>query len=392
MATSQYTWTELRNDIVDAIPFANLSSSISVTNQLNRAAREVIREIDLRSTKRRAILASKVFDDVYSYAAPTDIKDNALIDVTQQVNRSFERLRWVNEQTFDMKKTYEKDMFSLGTDDLAIRLLLSLDAKDTSLTIASFDSTTADGGTWAVYSDATNITTDTSNYVQGGGSVKFDLTGSATTAGIFNSSLTTFDITSYVNDGSVFVWVYINSTTNLTNWILEIGNDTSNYYTQTVTATSSGTAFTNGWNQLRFDFASMTQTGSVTKTTCDHVRFYMTKSSGKSDDGYRVDHMSLHLGEYAEALYYSKYPWTTSAGVYIENSTSDTDLITADTDELELFVEKGKFVIFRDLRDYEQMKIAGERYEILKNEYRKRNPSERLQSFGRYYNPNLYRQ
>ena len=360
-------------------------------NFLNRAARQVISEIDLRSTKRNAALASKLFDDIYSYAAPSDLKGDAIIDFDPQVNRSSSfRLEFLSEQEFQMKKTIKSNVIALATDDLVKRILFSGDVDDTVLVGATCDSLTAEG-TWTAFGDAANLAADTDNYVKGGGSLKFDLTGSGTTAGIQNTTITAFDITKYINNGSAFAWVYINSITNLTNFILDVGNDlTTNYYSQTITTNNEGVAFYNGWNLLRFDFASMTQNGTVAPTTCDSIKIYMTKTSGKSDDGYRFDDISFHTGEIHNVLYYTRYPWQTSAGVFIENSTVDGDYINAETDEFDLFVYKGKEELFKELRRFDLAKSAKEDYELLKKEYKKRNISERVERNKQYWSPTLY--
>jgi hypothetical protein len=216
--------------------------------------------------------------------------------------------------------------------------------------------------------------------------LKFDLTGAATTAGIQNTTLNNIDITKYTNDGSVFVWAYINSTTNLTNFILQIGNDlTANYYSQTITTTNEGVAFSNGWNLLRFDFASMTQTGTVAPTTVDSIRLYMTKTLGKSDDGYRFDNITLHTGEYHDILYYSKYGWQTSSGTFLENSTASTDKLNCDTEEFDLFVYKGKELASADMKDWNGVKYYEGKYLERKKQYQKTYKSERMPLETNYY-------
>lgn len=261
---------------------------------------------------------------------------------------------------------------------------------DTSV-VATLDSTTADGGTWVAFGDATNVTSESDNYVVGSGSVEFDLVGSGTTAGLENTAVTSFDVTDYVNAGHVFVWVYINSTTNLTNWIIRLGSDSSNYFTQTVTTNQVSASFVNGWNLLRFDFASMTETGTVTRTAIDYIAIYMTKTSGKSDDGYRIDHMVLHTGEIHNLLYYSRYPWQSSGGTYLEDSTANTDLLNAETDEVDGFVFRSKMELFRELRRFDLVADAKSEYEVWKANYKRQNPSERIHRERNYYNPLLYR-
>jgi hypothetical protein len=388
-----YLYTDLLSQVVDSARRANITNVITARNYINRGARRVLSDIDLRSSKRNAALSSRLFDDVYSYACPSDLKSDAIIDFIPQVNRNINfRLELLSEQEFDMKKTIKNNVIAVATDDLVKRIKFSGDVKDTILGTATFDSLTADGGTWVLFGDGENVVADTDNYVVGGGSVKFDISSAAgTTAGIQNTDVNDLDITDYVNNGSVFVWVYINSTTDLTNWILRIGNDSSNYYTQTVTTTNEATSFVAGWNLLRFDFASMTETGTVTETAVDYIALYMTKETTKVDNGYRVDGMTLHLGELHNVLYYSRYPWQSSAGAFIENSTADTDYINCESDEFELFVFKAKEELFRELRRFDLAKDAKIEYNELKADYIRKNPSERAHRNRNYYSINLYR-
>ena len=392
MAVGAYSYTNLKDQIVDTLSYANAGSSVTVLNVINRACRLVNSEIDLRSAKRRAALSPKVFDDQYDYTCPTDLKDEAIIDIIAQANRSADSdFRLVTPQEFDRKKTLSKNLVAFSDDDLVRKVRVSADINDTVLAVASFDSLTNDGGTWALFGDAENVAADTDNYLEGSGSVKFDISSAGgTTAGLQNTGLTTFDITNYVNNGSVFVWAYINTVVDtgsdgLTNFILRIGNDSSNYYTQTITTTNESAAFAAGWNLLRFDFASMTQTGTVDLDACDYIALYMTKETGKVDNGYRFDNLTLHTGEYHDIFYYSKYPWQSSAGTYIPNSTTSTDLLNADTDEFELFVMKGKVEMFRELKEYDQMKLSQQEYEMLKDKYMRRNRSQRLKYEFNYY-------
>lgn len=392
MALSVYQYTDLLAGVIDSARRSNITNVITVRNYLNRAARLVASELDLRSMKRNAVLGTDLFDDVYSYPAPSDLKSDAIIDFAPQVNRSRNfRLELLSEQEFDQKKLIKTNIIALASDDLAKRIMFSGDVDDTVLKPASMDTLTADGGTWVLFGDAENVAADADNFVVGGGSIKFDISSAGgTTAGLQNTGLTQFDITNYVNAGHVFVWVYINSTTNLTNWILRIGNDlTANYYTQTVTIDHASLAFVNGWNLLRFDFASMTQVGTVAPTTCDSISIYMTKAGAKVDDGYRVDDISLHTGEIHNVLYYSRYPWQSSAQTYLENSTADTDYINAETDEFEGFVFRGKMELFRELRRHDLVADARVEYENWKKEYKMRNPTERVHRSRFYYDTTL---
>ena len=391
MAVGNFSYSELLSQVVDDARRANIDNVITPRNYINRAARLVLGEVDLRSSKRNTVLGTDLFDDIYSYPAPSDLKSDAIIDFIPQVNRRRDfRLELVSEQEFDRRKTINNNIIALATDELVKRIKFSGDVSDTKLLVATMDSLTAEG-TWTAFSDATNAVTDTDNFVKGGGSIQFDLTGSGVLAGLDNTTIPTLDISEFTNEGHIFVWAYINSTTNLTNFIIRIGNDlTTNYYDQTITTDNASASFVNGWNLLRFDFADMTENGTVTDTAVDSIRIYMTKSSGKSDDGYRFDHIEIHSGEIHNILYYSRFPWQSAAGVFLEDSTADTDLINAETEEIDGFVFKAKMELFRELRRFDLVQDAKGEYELWKQNYKNKNPTERAHYNRFYRRPTLY--
>lgn len=390
MAVGNYSYSELLDQVVDPSRRSNITNVLTVRNFINRAARVVVSGVDLRGTKRNSALSTDLFDDIYQYQVPSDIKGDAIIDIQPQVNRRSDfRLTLVDEAEFDLKKKVRTDIVAIGRDELVNRLLFSGNVVDVTTVAATFDSLTADGGTWVLFGDATNVTAELDNFIAGSGSIEFDLVGSGTTAGI-SSTITAIDVTDFVNAGHVFVWVYINSTTNLTNWILRIGSNASNYFTQTVTTDHVSASFVNGWNLLRFDFASMTETGTVVRTAVVYAAIFMTKTSAKSDDGYRVDQMVLHTGEIHNLVYYSRFAWQNSSGTYLEDSTSDTDLLNAETDEIEGYVWRSKMELYRELRRSDLVTDAKEEYKLWKANYQRQNPSERIHRERFYYQPTLY--
>lgn len=355
---------------------------------LNRSARFVIGDVDLRSTKRRTALSPNLFDDVYAYSCPTDLKENALIDVIPQVNRSSDwEPRLTTEEEFDRRKTIDLMMVAFSDRDFTRKILIAATVDDDELLISELEDTTSGGGTWSGFGDGTNLTADRDNFVKGNASLNWDISAAGgTTAGIQNSSLNTFDLTDFLSAGSVFVWHYITSTTNITNYILRIGNDSSNYYSKTITATHEGTAFVTGWNLLRFDLFTASETGTVDDDDCDYVALYMTKDAGKvSETDYRFDWLVVKRGKIHDLLYYSKYAWQSSSGTYLEDSTADTDLLNADTAEYELFNLKGAEFAAQELRDYEDAKYFFDLYEKKKLSYLASHPSERKLLVTSYY-------
>jgi hypothetical protein len=309
---------------------------------INNSVHRIQSIVPFRSSKRKALLAPNLFQDEFQYTCPTDLMGYGIISLQRQTpdRPKTETFDLTTEDEFDRRKSLHEGLVAFTDRDFTRKLLISTIIDDKTLVVSTFDSTTAGGGTWTVNGDATNLIADSDNFIEGNGSLKFDLNSGGTTAGLQNSALNTFDITNYKNQGSVFVWVYITTTSGVTSFTIRIGSSTSNYYSQTVITTNEGLAFQAGWNLLRFDLNGATQTGTVTKTACNYVNLFMTKTVGKvSDTDYRFDGLLIKRGKFYNLIYYSKYPWQTAAGVYIENSTADTDLLNVDTDEYNLIIE-----------------------------------------------------
>lgn len=385
MATPIYTYSILKSRINAGIK-GKIGVLVNDRDTINQVVREVIGDIDLRSTRRKSALVPNLFSKVFEYASPSDIKSNAICGVRDQTDAA--QKEYILTTPDDFLRRLDNNRIAIDDADFIKKILINTYVNDKSITIATLDSLTSGGGTWAVSSTgATNLTADSDDFVRENASLNFDLSALAvTTAGIKNTALNNFSLVDYLGgNGAVFVWAYITSITNLTNYILKIGTNTSNYYSKTVTAASDGTAFKTGWNLLRFDLVSATQTGTVTPATCSYVELYMTKTTGKvSETDYRFDGLYLKKGEKNNVTYYSKYGWQNSGGTLIENSTADSDLLMADTDEFELFVKKGIEVAGNEVDEVNASDKAAVSYKEKKIKYERENPSDRLNIIQTY--------
>lgn len=390
MALSSYTRTQLVSAAFDDTIVNNLSSQVDIQDAVNRAAREVWARVKLKGAKRFAAIAPNVFDDVYQYTAPSDLNPLGILDIRPQnyPNRKLNsRVRLVTPEVFDRKKGSRDLLVSVFDDDIARTLLIDIDTQDTKVVISKFDSLTSDGSNWAAFNDSTAIEINNTNKIAGGGSIEFDLVGSATTAGVYNAGLTVINVgTEIFTNGYTLVWVYINSTTNLTNFILRLGNDASNYHQETETVDSAGNAFVNGWNLLRFNWVDKVTTGTVDPSAIDYCALYMTKTSGKSDDGYRFDDLVCHTGEIYNIHYFSKFPWQTDTEAYAQNSAGGTDYINvADVDEIDLVAARVQMEVYRRLRDFDQYNMAKADYEEKEKMYKLKNPDQSLKLEAEWY-------
>lgn len=396
MATLPYNYANLKASIN-----ARLHNKLGLVATPRTIINDVVNEVSdlfLRSSKRKAILAPNLFNDIYQYAAPSDINGNKLVGIQPQTMERQRNDIWelVTEEEFDLRKQTETNLVAFADHTFVRTLLLSARVENLrQLQIASLQNLTSDsstGAAWQIVGDATNLQTDTYNFIKGSGSVQFDLNTGGTTAGISLTTVNVFDLTSFKSAGSVFTWAYITSTTGVTNFKLRVGNSASNYYEMTATTPNDGTSFVNGWNLIRFDFNAKTTTGSVIDTTCNYVSLFMTKTAGKAaDTGYRFNWLEAKQGGIFNLIYYSSNPWQTLGGTLIANSTEDTDYIVCDQDEYNLFVEKGVEVLGMAARAYDDVPLAMARYKDMAKEYKKNYPTEAflLTSTYRYISSQL---
>jgi hypothetical protein len=371
-----YSRTNLKTNVATMISGTITDTALSTL--ANRAVREVLMLMDLRSAKRHSSLSPGLCDDIYDYSCPTDLKAMGIIDIKPQINRNKnDQWRLTTGEEFDrLKGDEDENLVTLSDNSMVRKLRLSRHIDDQHIVIDSMDSV----GDWVLFGDGTNLTQDVDNRVKGVASINWDISAAGgTTAGIYNASLDVFDISDYLTNGSIFVWVYISSATYLTNFILRVGSSSSNYYSMTATTNNEGTAFVAGWNLIRFDFSGKSETGTVDPDACVYAALYMTKNALKiSETDYRFDNLVMKMGERYDVIYYSKYGWQSAAGTFLEDSTADTDLLNYDTDEINLIEHKMAELGERYLRNQNEANNHLTLFTGYSKDYLQRNPSEAL--------------
>ncbi len=342
-----YTRADLKSRINAGIQ-NRIGMLVSANDMMNEVVRDCFLKYDLRSAKRRAIMTPDLYEGVFEYNCPSDLKGNKLIDIPAQAKRHDGEFNLTTPEEF--RRHNGSVPGEIAIDDYNAQRVLLINARVNSkrIVIAELDSLTSgsSGGTsWSVVGDATSLAADDADYIKGNGSLKFNISAAAgTTAGIENAGISSVDISDYLGGTSaIFVYARITSATGLNSYTLKFGNSDSVYYSKTVTTQADGTAFVAGWNLLRFDIESLTEVGSVDDTAIDYFAIYMNKETTKvSESDYKFDWLVLMKGEIHNVHYYTKYGWQSSAGAYKENSTDDSDVLVADTDEFNLIVKLGR--------------------------------------------------
>jgi len=387
-----YTRSQLK-DRVNAGIHGKKDMLISFDDLINDAIREVISEVDLRSNKRQAELQTNLFDNVFQYASPADLSVNKIIDIRTQAEKDSCKSKLpyflVPTEEFYRKKFDTDKMIALDNKNGVQQLLISSNVDNQVKIISTLDNLNAGGGTWEAFGDGSNLRQDSDDYVKGAGSIRWDINSDGnTTAGIYNDGLNSFDLDDdYLGgNGALFVWVYINSKTDITNFTMRLGSSNSAYHQKAVTTRHDGTAFVNGWNLVRFDLTSMTDTGTPDDDAITYCAIYMTKAVGKiSETDYRFDSLILRKGEINNIFYYSKFGWQTSVGVYIRNSTDDSDILVAEDDEYKLFKLKAISLASDEINEYDVSIKKANDYSDAKNIYVRDNFSEAMIMTNEYY-------
>ena len=399
------TILQLKEHLIGSIHGASLNKVKNLTQLINRSGWNLLAQIDPAETKRTQQLTNAIHDDVYDYAAPTDLKGRKIIDIRPQVNRTTsDNFSQGFSEAFDIYKALSegKEIFHVRHNSGTKSLRIAKGGLTSAITINEVDGVT-DNGTWAGSGGASNLTQDTIDYVSGSASLNFDA-DTSTTPYVENSTMSEVDLTDHDEKSKLFIWRYFPDASAITDALLRWGNDTSNYWSKTVTTAHDGAAFQNGWNLLSFDWSTATETGTVAPATIKYARVGMTKNA-TADTDFRIDNIISSLGSIFEIEYYSKYLFKTSGGTWIESHTDDTDIINLDTESYNLLIAECMLAISQQIQgedsnfdmNYYRTMLYGdpaapstERRMGAYKQYMASNPSESVKLQSTYYNPTLY--
>lgn len=305
--------------------------------------------IDPKEMQRIEPLTNAVYDDVYSYACPSDLKGDGIVDVRPQVNRSIrDNFHQTYAPRFDRIKAFES--LAVENDGTLKTLRLNSSKPPAGPTVNALNSVT-ENGTWAADSTyATDITTDQINYVAGSGSVRFNLAADAgsQTGYIENSTMTAVDLSDIADVGALFAWVYLPTASNFTSVSLRWGSSTSDYYSVTATTTHVNSSFVNGWNLLRFDWPTTVASGTPVDTAIDYLRVSFVYN-GTAMNGVRVDNIVARNGVIFDVVYNSDYMFRNSSGTWIIKPTADTDLLNLETEAENMLLYEVAFLIAQEV-------------------------------------------
>lgn len=334
-----YSINTVINDLSAMMHGQNTNQIVNLYGLFNRSASELLLDVDLQETKRITPFVTPIYSQVFDYALPVDLKGNKVIDIAPQVNRSPSD-NWLQQynQFFDQYKNWTlQDMFTIQINSGLKTIRISAPNESQPIPIDLATSPT-DNGTWTAGGGASNVTSDSVNWVAGGSSIMFDLAAGQTTAYLVNSALQSQDLSYYLNQATQFLYTYLPTASVFSAVQLQFGSSSTNYYSLSTSITQQNTSFQNGWNLLQYPWSSMSVTGSPNASAITYCKVIWTYD-GTAQTAVRLNDIVSTLGSIINISYYSKYLFRDAiTGAFKENVTDNSDIINVDVDSYPLYL------------------------------------------------------
>lgn len=333
----QITLAQLKSDIAPMLRGTSLRQITDFYGVAAKAANRMLSRINPEETRRIVTMTMPFYDNVQDYPLVSDYK--RMIDIRPQANRQsmpgLSNFSQTTPRQFDEFLT--PNSFSIQWNNMVRTIRAQRLPAGNVQMMDSFDSPTSNGS-WSVGGDASNIGTQVLNYVEGNGSTSLDLSGSTGLANIVNSTASVVDLSSYqYQDASMlWFWIPIGYSARFTSFTLQRGESASAYRSVTVSTKADGTAFTDGWNFLLFNWNNGTTTGAPTNTQNTYRKFLINYTTGTAINNCFIDSWTNAFGQLYEIEYYSEYLFRSSSGAWKAVPDSDTDLVNVSPSSYEI--------------------------------------------------------
>lgn len=379
------TILQLKSELAGILHDTDVDKVHNMSGVFNRAARECLADVDFFETKRTQQVTTPIYDKVYNYSTPADLKLNKVIDLRPQVNREVsDNVDQTYSEQFDLRKS--KNEFTIEYINSVKTLRFSKSITPAQKALSAVNNTTG----WSVGNDATNLTKDTLYYISGGASLNFDLSGATTDGYIENSTLTAVDLSDDEDIASLFMYVYFPDSSIITSVNLRWGSASDAYWNRTVTAPHDRTSFQNGWNLLRFDWNGATEVGAADASAIDYVRVTINYD-GTADTDIRVDNIVSNRGKIFEMVYYSDYLFQNSSGTLQEETSSDDDTVILEAASMNVYLHKVAEMAAQQVQQQGgsiDVQYYMNEYQRARKRYTSNYPSEAIKPKSYYYRMN----
>jgi hypothetical protein len=369
----------------------SLAQVVNINGIWNRAARQLLLDIDPSETKRTA--PTTLYFQVYDYQAPADLKGNKVIDIAPQNNRRpGDYFTQTYNRSFDMTKT--SSMFDSFTvfEDTGNKYLRIDSNNNSNNQLINSASAINDNGTWSAGGTATNLAVNSIYSDQSQSVLSFNATAGAAT--ITNSTISPMDMSAYQLQTGIFFDFFVQDVTKLTSVSIKFGSSASDYWSSGALTTSFlGAAFINGFNQAFIPWADMTVVGSPDATSVTYCQITFN-FSGISNGNWFAQIWS-RLGKITNIEYYSDYLFRDKiTGIWQPKVTDNSNLINLSLDSYNLFLYQAALLSAQQAlgqdAGYDTNEFK-EKYQSALSRYKRMYKSEVSKPQQSYYTKTFYR-
>jgi hypothetical protein len=333
-----YSVSEIKNELAGVLHGTTINKITNLAGLMNRAGRQLLLDCNPIETK-RIVQLGQVFNDVYDYASPTDLKGVQVIDIRPQAGRyPSDQYEQAYARWFDANKNLNwNNSFNVQHNTGVKSLRIEAPAITTPLVITDTGSTTG----WSVFGGASSLSVDTQFNVAGSGALTFNIDG-VSEGGVKNTTITPIDMSEHEGVSTLFLWVYMpTAATAIGDDLVTLwwGSSETDFWSYTASAQQDGTAFKNGWNLVAFPWNADDVSGSPDSSSITFVKVFIFPTTPQT--GYKICNLTSGLPKYMEMVYYSKYLFS-NGGVWKETIT-DTDsadlttIVNLDTESYGLY-------------------------------------------------------
>lgn len=346
-----YSVTDIKTDLSGVLHGTTINKITNLAGLMSRAGRQLLLDCNPIETKRIAQLG-QVFNSVYDYAPPSDLKGVQVIDIRPQAGRwptdQYEQAfaRWFDAN----KRNGWNNSFNIQHDTGVKTLRIEAPTLPPPVVITDTGSVTG----WTLAAPATNLSVDTQFNVAGSGALQYDQTASG--GDITNTTLSPVDLSEHEDISTLFFWFYM--PTVVTSVAIYWGSSVSDYWDSAATTQQDGTAFKAGWNLIAIPWSGATSNGTPDASVITYFELFTT--GGGAMTGLKLDYVTSALPQYLEMVYYSKYLFS-NTGVWQEKiiDTDSADLLTVvnlDTESYNLYFNLLSYYVCQQLQGADAQK------------------------------------
>jgi hypothetical protein len=307
-------------------PFSGTSrnSFASPNGIVSDAVRTASRTVDFIESKRVLPLEPALYTGDNLYHCPEDA--DTILDLYPAGGRSItEQAGFTKTDPLSIGNDYANQNVNFTTEWRNGMKLLRIQPgfiNDTPILIHDCNSLT-DDGTVTISGDGANLGVNSVFYLNGLGSIDFDIVPSGGSVTIDFTGITAKDIETITRDGVFTLGIFLpaNLVGHITNVRLQIGTDSSNYYQMTSSTTAYGSSFIQGFNIMRFERRGAMEAGTVDDTAIDFAEVKIDHDLTQTAVGVKLDTLYAHKGLGYNLSYYSDYHFMNTAGAFLKIPT-----------------------------------------------------------------------